>query len=213
MLRELRAVPVIQEILADPLHVRLVPHELANAALALPLAGALGGVDVGGSRPLDLHGEEHVGTAALGLLLCLGRGFLAHLLLGLRLVFEHLLGPTILPQVQQALDLKLNPLRVLFLVVLVRQALQVEQARRELRHQNLALLCVVQCVTDGLEQLADALDHVLLGGRLLDADEVVHDLSDDLNGKQLPKEKVADELHIRKDLVLPLFHLQLEILG
>mmetsp|Transcript_12591 Transcript_12591/g.31737 ORF Transcript_12591/g.31737 Transcript_12591/m.31737 type:complete len:602 (-) Transcript_12591:1009-2814(-) len=212
ILDQLITILVLAVILADFLDVCLVPNNLTRPATSgHAMARVLAGVDVLRSCTCNCGREHRICARALRLLSGLGNRVLSDLLLGLGRLLEDLLLPRVLPQIQQVLDLELYPLAEGGRAVRGGAALELHQAGRELRHQQLAVLRSVEGVTDRLQQLANTLDHVLLRQALLDTDKVMHDLTDDFHGQQLSQEEIADEFHVGQHFVLAFLHLDPQV--
>mmetsp|Transcript_69177 Transcript_69177/g.152697 ORF Transcript_69177/g.152697 Transcript_69177/m.152697 type:complete len:225 (+) Transcript_69177:246-920(+) len=72
----------------------------------------------------------------------------------------------------------------------------------------------IQGIANGLKKLTDALDHVFLwqASVFLDADEIMNDLTNDLDSQKLTQEQVTDELHVGQHHVFLALELLLEVL-
>mmetsp|Transcript_69631 Transcript_69631/g.181110 ORF Transcript_69631/g.181110 Transcript_69631/m.181110 type:complete len:300 (+) Transcript_69631:303-1202(+) len=113
ILRQLLQVPVLIEVLSDPLDIGDVPH---NPFFPAPgrrrPTGGNDIVDVRWPHADDRCGEHGIGACSLGHFPALGHRLFPDLVLRRGLVFEELLLPSLISQLEEVLDQELHALRV-----------------------------------------------------------------------------------------------------
>mmetsp|Transcript_35790 Transcript_35790/g.64640 ORF Transcript_35790/g.64640 Transcript_35790/m.64640 type:complete len:241 (+) Transcript_35790:595-1317(+) len=160
---EVVSVLLVGKVLEELLHICLVESRLLHTLRGLCPDGLRLGelVDVRWPHS-DLGRCKHRAVLASGGLPLLLDGILPDVFLGLRLLLEELLHPLGASEIEQILDQELDALREGRLAVGARVPPQVDEPSGELVHQQLPVRGGVQSEADGLQQLADALDHMLL---------------------------------------------------
>mmetsp|Transcript_1749 Transcript_1749/g.4992 ORF Transcript_1749/g.4992 Transcript_1749/m.4992 type:complete len:772 (+) Transcript_1749:27-2342(+) len=221
------AVAVLREVGEQALQVRLAPLDLpgrrpprrAHGRRHRRWPGA--GRGRAGGRRRSLRGTVSGGAPLEdGAFLVLR--ILANVGEGLGLLAELLHDPPVLAKLAQALNLELHfaRRRPAEHAALRAPGAQVGQAVQALRRDLAPLGCRIERAADGFEDLASALQEVVLkrlfadnGVAVLaiDPEQLAEDKTDNLRAEDPPQVQVTDELHVGKDLVLPLLHLQLKV--
>mmetsp|Transcript_120311 Transcript_120311/g.236432 ORF Transcript_120311/g.236432 Transcript_120311/m.236432 type:complete len:235 (-) Transcript_120311:237-941(-) len=119
--------------------------------------------------------------------------------------------PPLDAKVEQVLDTGLDAPRIDLVAIAAGKHAQGDKPRGELPHERPVRIVGVQGATDGLQELAGALDHGLFGDCLVVPEEVAHHAVDDFDDQHAAEVQGADQLHVGEELVLTPLHLELQL--